>query len=96
MPSVTLQRAAQERMAAGNHAKKVFHFPLSSKQDYFNPRSKWNQVISLPSKYSLATGGNGCLASYPMFNTRNVAVRLNLPKGAIRKYMYLIHLSEEK
>lgn len=39
-------------------------FPLSSKQDYFNPCTKWNKVISLTSKYSLATEGNGCKASY--------------------------------
>lgn len=71
-------------------------FPLSSKQDYFNPCTKWNKVISLTSKYSLATESNGWKASSPVFNTKNVAARLNLPKGAIRKYMYLIHLSEEK
>lgn len=91
--SVTLKVAAQPEWQLVTMQK---GFPLSSKQDYFNPCTKWNKVISLTSKYSLATESNGWKASYPGFNTKNVAARLNLPKGAIRKYMYLIHLSEEK
>lgn len=31
-----------------------------------------------------------------MWNSENAAARLNLPKAAIRKHMYLIHLYQEK
>ena len=39
---------------------------------------------------------NGYSVSLPGLNPENAAAGLNLPKGALRKYMYLIHLYQEK